>query len=127
MKKLLIAALVAVSSAVAAHAATPTSCQGKIVFDTVYQKQESGKFAYYFQIRNSTGKDIWVDASVGGFPAGVSLFSPNLPGIMLKANENKQVRFGTGTNDQINNGMVRKFYDTRGTGSAWVSATGCKQ
>ncbi len=45
---------------------------------------------------------------------------------MLKAYENKQVRFGTGSNSQINDGVVKKFYDARGTGT-FVAAGSCKQ
>jgi hypothetical protein len=123
----LLASTVAVSTAAAASA--PVDCEHVVKFDTVFQTGSGSGFDYFFQIRNTTQRPVTLTVGVGRLPANVHAFSPNLPGISLGPNENKRIKFASGSNNQINDGVFDKSYEHPSSLSkkAYVVAMGCKQ
>lgn len=114
-----------------AQAQAPTTCQGRVVIDTIYQTGTGGNnFEYFIHLRNATARALTVDVTFSGF-AGVSpavtLFSASLPGIPIGANATiSQLRFGRGNNSQINTGTVARVYDVAPGSGPTVRLTNCR-
>lgn len=107
--------------------AQATSCANKAFFNSIYVVGTGANtFEYFFQIQNRSRTVIHADVRLGGFPRDVTLFSPALPGISLAPYEQKSVRFGRGTNANINMGTVASLADTTGSGRPYVSASNCR-
>jgi hypothetical protein len=110
-----------------AEAQTPT-CRGRVFVDSVYQTGLGGnRYEYFVQLRNGTGSAVTAQLNFGGFGQTVTLFSPQLPGIALGPNASQTIRFGNGTNGNINAGTVTVAYDApAGAGRPTVSVTNCR-
>ena len=114
-----------------AQAQAPTTCQGRVVVDTIYQTGTGGNnFEYFIHLRNATRGSLTVDVTFSGF-AGVSpavtLFSASLPGIPIGANATiSSLRFGRGNNGQINTGTVARVYDVAPGSGPTVRLTNCR-
>ncbi|WP_159992672.1 hypothetical protein [Roseomonas sp. 18066] len=109
-------------------AAQPANaCAGKMFIDTVYPQSTGGNnFDYFIQIRNQTNATVVADVLLGGFPTGVTLFSPQLPGVPTPAWQSQQIRIGRGTVAQINPGTVDRLYDRAGSGKPFVTLRNCR-
>ncbi|ONG50643.1 hypothetical protein BKE38_17665 [Pseudoroseomonas deserti] len=109
-------------------AAQPANtCAGKMFIDTVYANGTGpNAFEYFVQIRNQTSGPMIADVALGGFPQTVTLFSPRLPGVPTGAWQSQQIRFGRGTNAQINPGTVDRLYDRTGSGKPYISLQNCR-
>ena len=105
--------LVGLLWASAAQAQTPSpQCRGRGFIDSVYQNGLGGTdYEYMVIVRNQTSSTMKLDLSFSGFPQTVTLFSPQLPGISLQAHASQTIRFGKGTNGNINMGTVAVLYD----------------
>ncbi|MCX7374806.1 MAG: hypothetical protein NTW56_20620 [Alphaproteobacteria bacterium] len=114
-----------------AQAQARTTCQGRVVVDTIYQTGTGGNnFEYFIHLRNATRGSLTVDVTFSGF-AGVSpsvtLFSASLPGIPIGANATiSSLRFGRGNNGQINTGTVARVYDVAPGSGPTVRLTNCR-
>ncbi|PZW45826.1 hypothetical protein C8P66_11024 [Humitalea rosea] len=107
--------------------AQSNACRGRGFIDSVYQTGLGGtNFEYFVIIRNQTSAPMSWQLNFGGFPGNVTLFSPQLAGSALGPNASETIRFGRGTNGNINQGTVGRVYDTAGTGSATVAMTNCR-
>ena len=94
-----------------AQASTPV-CKGRGFIDSVYQNGLGGTdFEYMVIVRNQTSSSMKFNVSFSGFPDSVSLFSPSLPGVTLAPHASQTIRFGKGTNGNINMGTVAVLYD----------------
>ena len=112
----------------AAKAQAANTCQGRVVVDTVYQTNAgNNNFEYSIMLRNATRNAVTVDITFSGFPAGVTLFSPILPGIPLSPFSTRSaLRFGRGTVNTISVGTVARVYDAgAGTGPT-VRVSNCR-
>jgi len=111
-----------------AQAQPNNSCAGRVVIDTIYQTGVGGgNHEYFFNLRNATRKTITVDVSMAGFPAGVTLFSPSLPGIPLSAFASRTaLKFGRGTWGQVNVGTVSRVYDSGAGSGPTIRLTNCR-
>ena len=132
LKKSIIAAAVLAAIGMTGQAqaqASPTTCQGRVVVDTIYQTGIGGNnFEYFIHLRNATRARITADVTFSGFPAGaVTLFSPSLPGIPIDANATRSsLKFGRGTNGQISTGTVARVYDAAAGAGPTVRLTNCR-
>jgi len=110
------------------QAQASNTCNGRIVIDTIYQTGTGGNnFEYFIHLRNATRQALVVDVHFSGFPLGVTLFSTSLPGIPLGPNATiSSLRFGRGTNSQINTGSVARIYDASPGAGATVRLTNCR-
>jgi hypothetical protein len=124
----LLAALMAAAPLQQADAQGQTSCAGRVVIDAIYQTQTGGNhYEYFFSLRNGTRGAVTVDVAITGFPAGVTLFSPSLPGIPLGGYATRSaVRFGRGTSGNIGNGTVTRAYDASPGSGPTVRLTNCR-
>lgn len=105
------ASMLCVFGASTAHANTP-QCKGRGFIDSVYQNGLGGTdFEYMVIVRNQTSSAMKFNVSFSGFPDSVTLFSPGLPGITLQPHASQTIRFGKGTNGNINMGTVAVLYD----------------
>ena len=105
-----------------------TTCQNRVVIDTIYQTGTGGNnYEYFVSFRNATKQPLTVDVTFSGFPTTITLFSPSLPGIPVGAYASKSnLKFGRGTNGNINTGTVARVYDAAaGTGPS-VRLTNCR-
>ncbi|MBU8541093.1 hypothetical protein [Falsiroseomonas tokyonensis] len=104
------------------------ACRGRVHVDSVYQNGTGGnRYDYMVQIRNSTGGPLTLQLAFAGFGTNVTLFSPQLAGISLQPNASQTIRFGNGTNGNINLGSVAVVYDTAAAaGRATVAVTNCQ-
>ena len=113
------------------QAQSPTTCQGRVVIDTIYQTGTGGNnFEYFIHLRNATRTPLTVDVTFSGFAGispGVTLFSASLPGIPIGANATiSQLRFGRGNNNQISTGTVARVYDVAPGSGPTVRLTNCR-
>jgi hypothetical protein len=108
--------------------AQATTCRGRAFIDSVYQTGLGGnRYEYYVQLRNGTSSQMTAQLNFGSFGPTVTLFSPQLPSITLAPNSTQTIRFGNGTNGNINAGTVAIVYDAPATGGRpTVSATNCR-
>ncbi len=103
--------VVALLGASVAQANTPV-CKGRGFIDSVYQNGLGGTdFEYMVIVRNQTSSSMKFNVSFSGFPESVMLFSPRLPGVNLAPHASQTIRFGRGTNGNINTGTVAVLYD----------------
>lgn len=114
-----------------AHAQVPTTCQGRVVIDTIYQTGTGGNnYEYFIHLRNATARSLTVDVTFSGFAGlspAVTLFSASLPGIPIGANATiSQLRFGRGNNNQISTGTVARVYDVAPGSGPTVRLTNCR-
>lgn len=101
-------------------AANAQVCQGKAFIDSVYQTGLGGNsYEYHIQIRNGNPEPVKVTLSFRQFPKEISLFSADLPNVDLGAYGSRTLKFGKGTNGNINMNTVKIGYDTTpgGTGA----------
>ena len=128
LRNSIIAAVATLAIAGTAQAQNATTCQGRVVVDTVYQTGRGGNnFEYFIHLRNATRTRITADVTFSGFPATVTLFSPSLPGIPIGPNATvSSLRFGSGTNGQINQGTVARAYDVPAGAGPTVRLTNCR-
>lgn len=110
-----------------AQGAAQVVCRGSIFVDSVYQTGLGGnRYEYFVQVRNGTPMARGLQLNFGGFGDAVTLFSPQLTGISLPAFGSQTIRFGNGTNGNINMGTVSVVYDGPATGGrATVAANNC--
>lgn len=103
-------------------------CRNRVFIDTVYQDSLGGnRYEYFVQVRNGTNAPIRTNLNFAGFGPTVTLFSASLPDINLAAHTNRTIRFGNGTNGNINSGTVALSYDTpAGGGRPTVTAVNCR-
>lgn len=107
--------------------AQSATCRGRVFIDTVYQTGLGGnRYEYFVQLRNGTASAVTAQLNLGGFGPTVTLFSPQLAGIQLAPHASQTIRFGNGTNGQINNSTVTRTYDTMPSGTATVAANNCR-
>jgi hypothetical protein len=130
MRNAILAAMVLVWAAAApAHAQNANACHNRVVIDTIYQTGTGGNnFEYFLHLRNATRTAINVDVTFTGFQArNVTLFRPSWPGIPIGANATiSSLRFGRGTNGQINTGTVARVYDAAAGSGPTVRLTNCR-
>lgn len=121
-----LAALLA-CAAVPAAAQTGTQCQGRAVLDAVYQVGlAGGRYEYFLMLRNATAQRLVAEIAFSGFPANVQLFSASLPGVVLAPRATQSIRFGTGTNGNINLGTVQRVTDAAAASGATIRLRGCR-
>ncbi len=132
-KRIIVAATLAVlaggiAAPQGAQAQPVTTCNNRVVIDTIYQTGTGGNsFEYFIHLRNATRGALTVDVTFTGFPGNVTLFSPSLPGIPIGANATiSSLRFGRGTNGQINTGTVARVYDGAAGAGPTVRLTNCR-
>ncbi|NKE43658.1 hypothetical protein HB662_02645 [Roseomonas frigidaquae] len=103
-------------------------CRNRVFVDSVYQNGLGGnRYEYMVQVRNGTSAPVTLQLNFAGFGSTVTLFSPQLTGITLPAHGNQTIRFGNGTNGNINMGNVTVVYDGPATAArASVAATNCR-
>ncbi|MGG5888424.1 hypothetical protein ACLF3G_14920 [Falsiroseomonas sp. HC035] len=108
--------------------AQTAGCRGRAFVDSVYQTGLGGnRYEYYVQVRNGTSAPLTVQLNFGGFGSNVSVFSAQLPGIALASNASQTIKFGNGTDGNINMGTVTVTYDMPpGNGRPAVSVTACR-
>lgn len=126
---LLAAAMLVWAAAAPAQAQNASTCQGRVVIDTIYQIGTGGNnYEYYLYLRNATRMVITVDVTFTGFQGrDVTLFSPSWPAIPIGANATaSNLRFGRGTNGQINTGTVARVYDAAPGSGPTVRLTNCR-
>ncbi len=114
-----------------AQAQPVTTCNNRVVIDTIYQTGTGGNnFEYFIHLRNATRGALTVDVTFSGFNGltpPVTLFSPSLPGIPIGANATiSSLRFGRGNNNQINTGTVARVYDAAAGTGPTVRLTNCR-
>lgn len=111
-----------------AQAQPVTTCNNRVVIDTIYQTGIGGSnYEYFIHLRNATPAALTVDVSFTGFPGNVTVFSPALPGIPIGANATRSsLRFGRGTNGQISTGTVARVYDAPAGAGPTVRLTNCR-
>lgn len=122
------ATLAMIGMAGQASAQTANTCQGRAVIDTIYQKGIGGSnYEYFFNVRNATRSALTVDISITGFPAGVTLFSPSLPGLPMGSYATRSaLKFGRGTNSNISVGTVARAYDAAAGAGPAIRLTNCR-
>lgn len=124
------AALFALAAAApgSAQAQPASTCQGRAVIDTIYQTGLGGNnYEYFFNVRNATRGSLTVDIAITGFPAGVTIFSPSLPGIPLGGYATRSaIKFGRGTVGTINVGTVARVYDAPAGAGPTIRLTNCR-
>ena len=118
MKKIWISALavaLTTATALAPHASAQAgTCKTSVAVDTVFQVGTSaGKYEYFIQVRNMKQGTTAVTFEFGEFPKAVILFSRTLTNVTLKPYESQKIRFGVGTDGQINPSTVKIYYDDR--------------
>lgn len=114
-------------AAPAAEAQATTTCRGRGFVDSVYQTGQGGNnFEYFVIIRNQTPQPMRWQLNFSSFPSNVTLFSPQLTGGTLAPNASETIRFGRGTNGNINPGTVQTSYDTPGSGRPTVTMSQCR-
>jgi hypothetical protein len=125
---IIAAAALAAFAGQASAQAPVTTCNQRVVIDTIYQTGTGGNnFEYFIHLRNATRSALTVDVTFTGFPGTVTLFSPSLPGIPLAAHATRSsMRFGRGTNGQINTGTVARVYDAAAGAGPTVRLTNCR-
>ncbi len=108
--------------------AQSATCRNRVFVDSVYQNGLGGdRFEYMVQLRNGTANPVTLQLNFGGFGSTVTLFSPQLVGITLPAHGSQTIRFGNGTNGNINMGNVSVVYDGPATaGRAAVAVSNCR-
>jgi hypothetical protein len=114
--------------AVAPAEAQSPACRGRVFIDSVYQTGlGGGRYEYFVQIRNGTPALLTAQLNFAGFGPAVTLFSPQLSGIALGANASQTIKFGNGTNGNINMGTVTVTYDApAGSDRPTVAVTNCR-
>lgn len=124
----LLAAMLATAPLHQAGAQGVNTCAGRAVIDVVYQTAVGGNnYEYFFNVRNATRGSLTVDITITGFPAGVTLFSPSLPGIPLGSYATRSaIRFGRGTASNISNGTVARVYDGAAGSGPTLRLTNCR-
>jgi hypothetical protein len=130
VRNAILAAAVLVGAAAApAQAQSTNACLGRVAVDTIYQTGTGGNnYEYFLHLRNVTRSRITVDVTFTGFEArNVTLFSPSLPGIPVGGNATiPNLKFGRGTNGQINTGTVARVYDAAPGSGPTVRLTNCR-
>ena len=98
---------------ITANAQATTTCKDRVFIDSVYQNGMGGNnYEYFVQIRNQTSTPLKWTLNFQHMPKTISLFSPQLTGGTLQAHASKTIRFGKGTNGNVNAGTVKVLYDT---------------
>lgn len=118
-------------SFIAAAVAMPLSaeaaaCKGRAFIDSIYQNGMGGSdYEYFVQVRNQTSQPIKMDLVFTSPPKNVTLFSPTLPGITLQPYASQTIKFGKGTNGNINTGTLVVGYDSVPAGKASATLRNC--
>lgn len=129
MRKAILGAAILVGTAAApAQAQNSNTCNNRVVIGTIYLTGTGGNnYEYFIHLRNATGQRLTVDVHFSGFPMGVTLFSPSLPGIPIGANATiSSLRFGRGSNNSINTSTVARIYDASPGAGPAVRLTNCR-
>lgn len=122
-----LSALPLLATALMLPVSAQAACKGNAFIDSVYQNGMGGTdYEYFVQVRNQTSKPIKMDLVFASLPKNVTLFSPTLPGITLQAYASQTIRFGKGTNGNINTGTVTVAYDSAPAGRASATLRNCQ-
>lgn len=128
IRLLSLATLTFIAAAVAMPlSAQAAACKGRAFIDSIYQNGTGGSnYVYFAQVRNQTNKTIRMDLVFASMPKTVTLFSPSLPGITLEPYASQTIRFGNGTNGNINTGTVTVAYDNAPAGRPSATLRNCQ-
>lgn len=103
-------------------------CVNRVVIESVYRTGLPGnRFEYFVYVRNHTNRLTTLRLDFTGFDSTVTLYNLSQSNIHLLPYATQFIRFGEGTNGNINNGTVTKAYDTRpAAGRPSVTAVNCR-
>ena len=123
---LLRVAALAGAAMLVSTASAQTLCKGRGFIDSVYQTGLGGNnYEYFVQIRNQTGQPLKWELTFANFPREITLFSPRLTGGTLGAYASETIKFGKGTNGNINTGTVAVLYDVASGTRPYVLMSKC--
>lgn len=103
-------------------------CEGIIFVDSIYQQGRGGNnYEYYIQLRNGSDKPVNWGIEFGGFSsATVQIDHPNPRTGRLNAYSSTTIKFGKGTDGNINRGTVGLLFDSEFViGNPHVNVKGC--
>ena len=100
-------------------------CKGKVFIDSVYQVGLGGNsYEYYIQLRNATDKKASAKIEFHTFGSSVSLFTSSMI-VPTGPHASQKIKFGKGTNGNINAGTVKVLYDSPGMSQPSITVNAC--